>query len=169
MSRTYRILSPVDWDGTRHEIGAIVDMPDGVARQLVELGAVARHDKIPPRGEGGGAAPRPDPPGGSGAPAGEALSEGDDPPPAPGAGGGEPPSPDTAPSRAVGKGGGAEASPPDSPAELHAAIVAAIDQVPADGRTRTGAPKVGALERVLGFGVTGAERDAAWAAYQART
>ena len=48
-------------------------------------------------------------------------------------------------------------------AERHAAIVAAIAQVGPEGRTKTGVPKVDALEAVVGGDVTGAERDAAWA------
>ena len=115
---------------------------------------VVVHDTPIPRAASKGQSPErrsgrddPDAPGRSGEDDPTAGTGSDDPPPGPGTGGGE-------------------AGARDQGEVRHAAIVAAIDQVPAHGRISTGAPGVDALERVLGFDVSAAERDAAWAEHQ---
>ena len=196
-SRPYRILSPVEWDGVRHEIGADVEMPRAVSRQLLEVGAIAPADtRISREGEGGKKARREPATGGAGTGTGEPARKGVDPPSAPAAGGGEPPSPhhtptpktaageaSAPPAAAGGAAGSAElGDEPDEP--LHrasiraaaearqAAIVAAARGLdPEDsslwtGRGKSRHPRVDALEAVLKYDISAAERDAAWAAGQ---
>ena len=54
---------------------------------------------------------------------------------------------------------------PKTDAELHAAILAAATGLKSDSDdfTATGLPQVKALETLLGYNITAAERDAAWA------
>ena len=197
MDHSYRIVSPVEWDRVRYEIGEVVAMPKAIARPLVEAGAVRRVDRdtrISREGEGGGDPPRREPAtGGAGTGTGEPHRRGVDPPSAPAAGGGEPPSPPHAPT--LENAAGAASAPPaaaggvvgsaelgDEPDEplhragiraeveaRHAAIVAAARGLdPEDsslwtGRGKSRHPRVDALEAVLEYDVTAAERDAAWA------
>lgn len=163
MTKPYRIASPVDWDGVRHEIGDTVEMPDAIARPLVEVGAIVAAD-IPAKPP---ASTEQDPDRRSGRVAsgisGEpdaivptALSPADDPPPDPESGGGD---------------AGAGDQKPE--VDRHAAIVAAASKLDASdpscwsGRGKARKPKVAALEAVLEYDITAGERDAAWAELQA--
>ena len=168
MAKTYRILSPVEWDGVRYEIDETVEMPKGIARQLVEVGAIAPHDTNTREGEDGRVDRRREPSTGAGTADGEPATRGDAPPPAPAAGGGEPSTQYTTAAK-TSEGGGALASPPAAAEDRHAAIVAATAKLdPKDarlwsGRGKSRKPRVDAIEAVLGYDITAAERDAAWA------
>lgn len=37
---SYKVLSPIDFDGTRHEIDAMVEIDEGVAASLLDAKAV---------------------------------------------------------------------------------------------------------------------------------
>ena len=192
MPSRYRILSPVEWDEGRLEIDEVVEMPDAIARQLLEVGAIKPAGSRKSRaGEGGGDNPRRDPAAVAGAAEGKPATAGDDPPSPPAGGGGEPhantpPRPedagetlkappgshDAAGDESEAHGAGAPAPPPAGVAgavSRHNAIVAAAGRLdPGDpslwvGRGKSRKPKVAALGEALGFDITGAERDAAWA------
>ena len=71
--------------------------------------------------------------------------------------------------------GGVQADPVESPetvveeSGVHPALVLAACAAKEAGLiTRTGAPKVGAMEEILGEDISSSDRDAAWAAWQAQ-
>lgn len=98
----------------------------------------------------------------------ETPREGDDPPPDSGAGGGElqPQGDDPASGPEPGAGEPASLTAEDRASRILTAI-AELEPGRDDHWTRTGKPEVAALRAITGYGdVTGAERDAAWAAFQ---
>ena len=179
----YTVLSRLSHDGTHYEPGEIVEMPPRQAAQLIEAAVLAPAPDAPAERASAPAGPDPDadlptliveshrtlmgavealrrdvaalsaahpegrdPSPGSGAGEEDPAAKGDDPAPGPEPGAGE-------------------------PASRHDRITVAIaDLTPgqADHWTRAGKPEVAALRAATGLDdVTAAERDAAWAAYQA--
>ena len=177
----YTAISAIDYDGRLYRAGESIEAPPEIAAPLLDVGVIepaSTDTRISREGEDGSDASHREPSTGAGAADGKPATRGDDPPPAPAAGGGEPPSPHHTPASEQAEGGASappsSAGPADSAETRQAAIVDATGRLdPEDpslwsGRGKSRRPKVAALEAVLGHDITAAERDGAWAAYQAR-
>jgi len=142
-SVTYVVLWPVKRGGRFYAGGERIDLTEGEAGVLLGLGAVS---KLPESKRT------------------VALDIGLP----------EPATADTKDTPHADEGAGKGADPGPSPAaaadeDRHQAIVdviAVLDPEDAQLWTKSGAPVVAALERVLGHDITAAERDAAWEGYE---